>query len=146
MRSIRSSRAGARTRRPTSTSCACRSPGAKCIKALGKLDALHTLVFDEIHAKGDSLYVQGDEQGTLRLDLQFARANGIDGAEFLKAYNSFAVETDLEKADDLVRRYKIDAVPTFIIDGKYETDVAQAGGQEKLIQLINDLAASEKQH
>ena len=45
-----------------------------------------------------------------------------------------------------MRRYKIDAVPTFIIDGKYETDVAQAGGQEKLIQLINDLAASEKQH
>jgi thiol:disulfide interchange protein DsbA len=116
------------------------------LKALGKLDALHTQVFDEIHAKGDSLYIQGDEQGTLRLDQQFARANGIDGAEFLKAYNSFGVETDMEKADDLVRRYKIDAVPTFIIDGKYETDVAQAGGQEKLIQLINDLAASEKQH
>jgi len=116
------------------------------LKALGKLDALHSLVFDEIHAKGDSLYVQGDEQGTLRLDLNFARANGIDGAEFLKAYNSFAVETDLEKADDLVRRYRIDAVPTFVINGKYESDVAQAGGQERLIQLINDLAASEKQH
>jgi protein dithiol oxidoreductase (disulfide-forming) len=116
------------------------------LKALGKLETLHAAVLNEIHEKGDPLYVQGDEQGTLRLDEQFARANGIDGNEFLKAYNSFAVETDMEKADDLVRRYRVDAVPVFIVDGKYETDVAQAGGQDKLIQLINDLAASEKQH
>jgi protein dithiol oxidoreductase (disulfide-forming) len=116
------------------------------LKALGKEEALHNAVFSEIHDKGDSLYVQGDEAGTLRLDTQFARANGIDGNEFVKAWGSFAVETDMEKADDLVRRYRIDAVPTFIIDGKYLTDVAQAGGQDKLIQLINDLAASEKQH
>jgi len=116
------------------------------LQALHQLDALHSLVFEEIHVKGDPLFVQGDEPGTQREDVQFARANGIDGAEFLKAYNSFAVETDLEKADDLVRRYKIEAVPTFVIDGKYATDVAQAGGQERLIQLINDLAASEKQH
>jgi hypothetical protein len=33
-----------------------------------------------------------------------------------------------------------------VIDGKYETDVAQAGGQENLVQLINDLSASEKRH
>jgi len=116
------------------------------LQALHQLDALHTRVFEEIHDKGDPLFVQGDEQGTQREDVQFARANGIDGAEFLKAYTSFAVETNLEKADDLVRRYKIEAVPTFVIDGKYSTDVAQAGGQERLIQLINDLAASEKQH
>ncbi|MGA2023910.1 MAG: thiol:disulfide interchange protein DsbA/DsbL [Steroidobacteraceae bacterium] len=116
------------------------------LQALHQLDALHSRVFEEIHVKGDPLFVQGDEAGTQREDVQFARANGIDGAEFLKAYNSFAVETDLEKADDLVRRYKIEAVPTFVIDGKYSTDVAQAGGQERLIQLINDLAASEKQH
>ncbi len=45
-----------------------------------------------------------------------------------------------------MRRYKIETVPYFIINGKYQTDVAMAGGQEQLIQLINDLAAAEKSH
>jgi hypothetical protein len=45
-----------------------------------------------------------------------------------------------------MRRYRIDSVPTFVIAGKYETDVTMAGGQANLFQLINDLAASEKRH
>jgi len=116
------------------------------LQALGKLEELHAAVFNEIQSTGDSLYVQGDEQGTQRVQVQFARTHGVDPTEFLKAYSSFAVQTNLEKADELERRYKIDAVPTFVIDGKYETDVAQAGGQENLVQLINDLSASEKRH
>jgi thiol:disulfide interchange protein DsbA len=116
------------------------------LQALGKLEQLHAAVFNEIQSTGDSLYVPGDEQGTQRVQVQFARAHGVDPTEFLKAYSSFAVQTNLEKADELERRYKIDAVPTIVIDGKYETDVGQAGGQENLMQLINDLSASEKRH
>jgi thiol:disulfide interchange protein DsbA len=116
------------------------------LQALGKLEELHSAVFNEIQSTGDALYVSRDEQGTQRVQVQFARAHGIDPADFLKAYSSFAVQTNLEKADELGRRYKIDAVPTFIIDGKYESDVGQAGGQDNLMQLINDLSASEKRH
>jgi thiol:disulfide interchange protein DsbA len=116
------------------------------LQALGKLEELHAAVFNEIQSTGDSLYVPGDEQGTQRVQVQFARAHGVDPTDFLKAYSSFAVQTNLEKADELERRYKIDAVPTFVIDGKYETDVGQAGGQDNLMQLINDLSASEKRH
>jgi protein dithiol oxidoreductase (disulfide-forming) len=116
------------------------------LQALGKLDQLHGAVFNEIQSTGDALYVAGDAQGTQRVQVQFARTHGIDPTEFLKAYSSFAVQTALEKADDLGRRYKIDAVPTIVIDGKYESDVAQAGGQDNLMRLINDLAASEKRH
>jgi thiol:disulfide interchange protein DsbA len=116
------------------------------LQALGKLEELHAAVFNEIQSTGDSLYVPGDEQGTQRVQVQFARTHGVDPTDFLKAYSSFAVQTNLEKADELERRYKIDAVPTFVIDGKYETDVGQAGGQDNLMQLINDLSASEKRH
>ena len=116
------------------------------LQALGKLEELHAAVFNEIQSTGDSLYVPGDEQGTQRVQVQFARAHGVDPTDFLKAYSSFAVQTNLDKADELERRYKIDAVPTIVIDGKYETDVGQAGGQENLMQLINDLSASEKRH
>lgn len=114
------------------------------LQALGKLEELHGKVFDEIHQKGNPIYVAGDDKATLQAQLQFAKANGISEADFLSAYNSFGVQTNLQKADDLGRRYKIEAVPTMVIDGKYVTDVGMAGSQGKLIQLINDLAASEK--
>jgi thiol:disulfide interchange protein DsbA len=114
------------------------------LQALGKLDQLHSKVFDQIHQKGDELYVSGDPQATLEDEVKFAEANGISRADFVAAYNSFGVQSDLQKADDLARRYKIDAVPTIVIDGKYESNVGMAGDENKLIELINDLAASEK--
>ncbi len=114
------------------------------LQALGKADQLTDKVFEQIHQQHDVLYVQGDEKATLQAQLQFAKANGISEADFLSAYNSFGVQANLQKADDLMRRYKIETVPTFVVDGKYETDVAMAGGPSNLLQLINDLAASDK--
>ena len=102
------------------------------LQALGKLDALHTKVFDEIHQQHDELFVPGDPKMTLQQQLVFAKANGISEADFLNAYNSFGVQSSLQQADDLGRRYKIEGVPTIAIDGKYETDVGMAGSQSWL--------------
>jgi thiol:disulfide interchange protein DsbA len=116
------------------------------LKSLGKLDELHGKVFSAIHVDRDPLYAPGDPLATQRQQLQFAKDNGISEADFMKAYNDFAVHAALNEADDLGRRYRIDAVPTFVIAGKYETDLSMAGGEANLFQLMNDLAASEKHH
>jgi thiol:disulfide interchange protein DsbA len=116
------------------------------LKGLGKGDELHEKVFAEIHIDHQPLYAPGDPLQTQREQLQFAKDNGISEADFTKAYTDFGVQTALARADDLVRRYRIDAVPTFVIAGKYETDLQMAGGEANLFHLINDLAASEKHH
>jgi thiol:disulfide interchange protein DsbA len=116
------------------------------LQALGKLDELHTKVFDQIHQQRDPLFVPGDDKATLQAQLRFAKANGISEADFVTAYNSFGVQTNLQKADDLTRRDRIEGVPTIVINGRYVSDVGLAGNQDNLIQLINDLAASEKHH
>jgi thiol:disulfide interchange protein DsbA len=116
------------------------------LQALGKLDELHAKVFAEIQQNHNMLFSQNDPMATQRAQVQFAKDNGISEADFMKAYNSFAVQTKLQEADDLTRRYRIEAVPTLVIAGKYETDMQQAGGESNLLQLINDLAASEKRH
>jgi thiol:disulfide interchange protein DsbA len=113
------------------------------LEALGKLEELHGKVFAEIHEKNDPLFGNSEAE-TQKLQVAFAKANGISEADFLKAYNSFGVQTNLQKADDLGRRYKVDGVPLVVIDGKYESDVGMAGSQANLIQLINDLAAGER--
>src|SRR3984957_20159030 len=116
------------------------------LQALGKVDELNSKVFDQIHQQRDPLYAPDDDKGTLQDQLHFAKANGISEADFMSAYSSFAVQANLQKADDLMRRDRIEGVPSIVIAGKYESDVGMAGGQANLIQLTNDLAASEKHH
>ena len=53
----------------------------------------------------------------------FVKKFGISEAAFKKAYHSLAVENGLQRADELVQRYRIDGVPTFVINGKYLADV-----------------------
>jgi len=113
------------------------------LEALGKLDALHTKVFDEIQQRGNMLIASDDAQ-SLKLQLAFAKANGISEADYTREYNGFSVNTKLQRAEDLTRRYRVEGVPVVIVNGKYQTDVGMAGGHSELLQLINDLAASDK--
>jgi thiol:disulfide interchange protein DsbA len=113
------------------------------LKALGRLD-LHQKVFDTIHKNGQML-VSNDDKATRKMQLDFAIANGISEADFNKAWDSFTVSSDLQRAEQLTERYQVQGVPLVVINGKYTTDISMAGGNPgELIALINDLAASER--
>lgn len=101
-------------------------------------------VFDTIHKDGNML-VANDEQVTRKMQLDFLKANGVSVEDFNKAWDSFTVNTGLQRAEQLTERYKVNGVPLIVINGKYTTDPGMAGGPGQLLQLINDLAASEKQ-
>jgi thiol:disulfide interchange protein DsbA len=125
------------------------------LEALGKEEQLHAEVFNEMNVRRNFMYAQGDERETLSAMTAFAKAHGIGESDFANAWNSFTVQTNLQKADDLVHRYKVEGVPLVVVNGKYVTDVNMAGAGKNsdlgashnaLISLINDLAASEKGH
>lgn len=113
------------------------------LQVLGKLDTLHTKVFDTIHRGGNMLIAQ-DEEATFKMQLAWAEANGVNGDDFKREYNGFAVNTALQRAEQLTKRYRVAGVPLMIVNGRYSTDVGAAGGQSQLLTLLNDLAASEK--
>jgi thiol:disulfide interchange protein DsbA len=115
------------------------------LESLGKLDQLHGEVFREIHVNADPLIGSdpNDPAGAERVQAAFLRKFAITDDQFTKAEHSFAVETDLQRADQLGLRYRIESVPTFVINGKYETDVRAAGSPERLIAMISDIAAQE---
>jgi thiol:disulfide interchange protein DsbA len=50
----------------------------------------------------------------------------------------------MQKADELVHRYHVDGVPLLVINGKYVTDVNMAGSLANVMNVVTDLAASEK--
>lgn len=103
---------------------------------LGKLDAVHSLIFREIHVNGNPL-------NTLDKITAFFKQHGVSNEEFTKAFSSFAVENKLQRADFLNRRYRIESVPTFVVNGKYKTDVSDAGGETQLFTLIDELTVHE---
>jgi thiol:disulfide interchange protein DsbA len=113
------------------------------LKALGRLD-LHDKVFDTIHKEGRML-VSNDEPTTRKMQLDFATANGVKAEDFNKAWDSFTVSSDLQRAEQLGERYQVSGVPMVVVNGKYTTDIGMAGGNAgELLSLTNDLAASEK--
>ena len=106
------------------------------IELLGK-PKLHDEVFREINVKGNRLDTPEKIEA-------FFVSRGVSKDEFQKAFSSFAVESKLLQAEDLNKRYKITGTPTIVVNGKYVTDVGMAGDEDKLFEVVNELAAREK--
>ena len=105
-------------------------------EALGKSAEMHGPIFEEIHVNGNFL----DDETKLA---QFFARFGVSTEDFQSAFNSFTVETKLQRADELNRRYRISSVPSVVINGKYTSNATMAGSYDRLIELIDELAARE---
>jgi thiol:disulfide interchange protein DsbA len=103
---------------------------------LGKLDELHTPLFREIHLNGNPL-------NTMDKGKAFFTAHGVAKADFDKVFTSFGLESKLQNAVMLNKRYRVQSVPFFVVNGKYTADVSSAGGEEQLLKLLSELAARE---
>ena len=106
------------------------------MELLGKQN-LNNEIWREINLKNNRL----DTPAAIET---FFTSRGVSKADFQKAFNSFAVDSKIMKAEDLNRRYKISGTPTVVVNGKYVTDVSMAGGEDRLFEVINALVAKEK--
>jgi thiol:disulfide interchange protein DsbA len=106
------------------------------LEALGKLEQLHSLIFRELHVNNNPL-------NTVDKINAFMKQHGVDTQTFQKAFSSFDVERKLQRADVLNRRYRVQSVPMFVVNGKYTTDAGTAGGEQQLFAVLDELAAHE---
>ncbi|WP_454762565.1 thiol:disulfide interchange protein DsbA/DsbL [Cupriavidus campinensis] len=102
------------------------------LESLGKLDAMHNKVFDAIHKERKRML------GTDEI-ADFMAKNGIDRKQWLDTYNSFTVTTNAQRANKIADGYKIDGVPTVVVQGKYETSPSIAGNKPGAIQALDVL-------
>lgn len=106
-------------------------------EALDKLDEMHSAVFREIHVNHNGL----NDPGAIR---SLFGDFGVDAATFDKTFESFAVYTKLQRADELQRRYRVTSVPTVVVNGKYRTNATMAGSYPDLLEVIDELVAMER--
>ena len=111
------------------------------LDALGRQDLI-AKAFETIQQQHTPLAGEGEEQ-SFKLQQNFATRNGVSADDFAKAYNSFTVNSNLQRAEQLTQRYHVEGVPLVVVNGKYTTELSKAGGEAKLIELVNDLATAE---
>jgi thiol:disulfide interchange protein DsbA len=93
-------------------------------------------VFEEYHKRGNRMTTEAAIQSV------FTR-QGVGADDFTNTWKSFEVAQKLRVAQDLARRYSITGVPAIVVNGKYRTGAAEAGGYPKLLELINELVERE---
>jgi protein dithiol oxidoreductase (disulfide-forming) len=62
----------------------------------------------------------------------FVKQFGVDETKFREAYSSFAVNAKVRRAEQLAERFKINAVPKIVVDGRYKTGDALSSYQQVL--------------
>lgn len=103
---------------------------------LGLLDKVHGDIFSRIHNKREYFRSVDDV-------VSFLANYGADEAMVRKTFTSFAVETKLRRAQNLIPKYGVTGVPTIIVNGKYRIDGKMAGNYGRMIEIINFLVAKE---
>jgi protein dithiol oxidoreductase (disulfide-forming) len=101
------------------------------LQAMGKNEEMQAKVMDFV---GEYVMRQRSERIPEQMLVDWAtKQPGIDKAKFLDTWNSFGVMTKLRRLPAIVSNdYKIDSVPTIVVDGKYVTSPAQVGGSVKV--------------
>jgi thiol:disulfide interchange protein DsbA len=93
-------------------------------------------VFEEYHKRGNRMTTEAAIQSV------FTR-QGVSADDFTNTWKSFEVAQKLRVAQDLARRYAITGVPAIVVNGKYRTGAAEAGGYPKLLEVIDELVERE---
>jgi thiol:disulfide interchange protein DsbA len=99
-------------------------------------EGFRSAVFREYHERGNRLTSMDS------ISSVFARF-GVSQEDFDNTWNSFEVNQKLRLAKDLARRYAITGVPAVVVNGKYRTGAAEAGGYPTLLEVIDELVARE---
>lgn len=108
------------------------------LQQIGQLELVHAQIFNAIHIKNNRL--------TNRENIaEFVAKYGVDKNKFIKAFNSFPVETLLRKNGKKERQYGITGVPSVVVNGKYITSGSHAGSYSRMLKVMNHLIGLERQ-
>ncbi len=103
---------------------------------MGLIEDLHEKIFAAIH--NDKKKLNTKEQLT-----DFVVQNGVDRKKFEEEYKSFSVDTMVRKAKKKQTAFKIQGVPSIVVNGKYLSSGSMSGSYENLVKILDFLVAKE---
>jgi thiol:disulfide interchange protein DsbA len=121
-------------------------------QAMGVAEKVHDQVFDAVWRTGE-IPLTDPSTGRLRprpLTIEdaakfYAAHAGVKAEEFVATSQSFAIETKVGQADKLVKAYRAESTPTFVVAGKYRVDSHSASDYEGMTRIVLALVDRELQ-
>ncbi len=102
-------------------------------KTLALADKFNPLLFKAIQDEKQPLE-------TKQAMINFFVAQGVDREIAKSAFeNSPSIDLRVNEGMALMAQYQINAVPAFVINNKYKTDLQMAGSPERLFEIMNYL-------
>lgn len=83
------------------------------LDTLGVEDKLHSDVFTAIHADKS---LNGTDEAAMP---GWAAKKGLDEKKFSDIYKSFAIQTKVQRALQMIASHKVSGVPAIVVDGRY---------------------------
>lgn len=106
-------------------------------KALGVLDTLHSIIFQEMNLRKNKL---ANESAISKLFVD----NGVDAEKFKNTFNSFGVNSAVQQAESRQRGYQITGTPEMVVNGKYRVTARMAGSQAGMLKVVDYLIDQER--
>ena len=106
------------------------------LQATGVLKDTHRDAFRAIHTENRPLLRLANQE-------RFAKRYGVSAEDFRNALRSFGVESQLKRITDLMRRYRILAVPTLVVNGKYVVRGTPESSMPELLEIVDELVQRE---
>ena len=111
------------------------------LEATGDLARVHRGLFDAIHQQG-GVRLKGNAY--LKWVAEWLGKNGVDMAKYDAALRSFTVETNLKRAMQMTRDYKIDGVPAIAVQGRWVVSASMVGERQGMINVTDYLAGEAR--
>lgn len=104
------------------------------LQSTGDLARLDGPIYEAIHREHVSLF---DEESITA----WVAKHGVNAAQFTAAYRSFAVNTSVGQAQQMVIDYRVDGIPTMAIDGRYGV----SADHTKMLAVVDELIAKTRE-
>lgn len=103
------------------------------LNAMGLSDKLDSAVFRAVHVE----HIQLDQEKARN---EWLTKQGVDVRKFDDTMRSFSVNAQSKRADQQIEAYKIMAVPSMVVNGKYMVE----GGDPRSLATVSKLVAQER--
>jgi thiol:disulfide interchange protein DsbA len=101
-------------------------------EALGLSKIVHQPFFDTIHKDRKAMTSEPEL-------IAFFKQHEVSEKDFLDTYHSFGVESKVQRARMMTKRYQSNGVPAMVVDGRYRTDGSMAGGYDEMLKVVEFL-------
>ncbi len=103
---------------------------------LGNTDELHPALFEAVLIERRPLGNKEEVEA-------FFIDQGVDAVDFNRAYTGVMLGPKVQQGQNLFQYYRLTSTPAAVINGKYRTDVAMAGGEKEFTEVITFLVEKE---